>query len=111
MSNPRLPAHVEVAALIRAAQAAGGFATVLAKGERDAGAILVVTADRGDNQCLWERMPRLDGRRIFEQVRSAGDDARHFADYLARRTSSDPDAWLIEVDVRDSERLVAQFGH
>ena len=38
----RLPAHVEVAGLIRAVEAAGGFATVIAKGERDAGTLLVV---------------------------------------------------------------------
>ena len=38
----RLPAHLEVAGLIRAVEAAGGFATVIAKGERDAGTLLVV---------------------------------------------------------------------
>ena len=38
-SEPRLPARVEVTGLIRAVEAAGGFATVIAAGERDAGCI------------------------------------------------------------------------
>lgn len=42
----RLPAHLEVAGLIRAVQAAGGFATVLNKGEREAGTILIVLTEK-----------------------------------------------------------------
>lgn len=111
MSDARLPAHLEVAALIRAAEAAGGFATVLAKGERDAGSILVLTMERGGNARLWERMPRLDGRRIFEVVREqTSENKQDFAEHLARRTSRDRDSWLIELDVPNAERLVAEFA-
>ena len=57
--DARLPAHLEVAALIRQVNAEGGFAAVLAKGERDAGTILVVLAHNGGNPRLFERMPDL----------------------------------------------------
>lgn len=111
MSDARLPAHLEVAALIRAAEAAGGFATVLAKGERDAGSILVLTMERGGNARLWERMPRLDGQRIFEVVRKqTPENKEDFGEYLARRTGRDTDLWLIELDVPNAERLVADFS-
>ena len=111
MSVARLPAHLEVAALIRAAQGAGGFGTVIAKGERDAGTILVLTMERGGNARLWERMPRLNGQRVFEVVRTQEADKKSdFDDYLARRTARDRDLWLIELDVPNAERLVAEFA-
>ena len=111
MSDARLPAHLEVAALIRATEAAGGFAAVLSKGERDAGIILILTIESGGTARLWERMPRLDGRRIFEIVREQGADNKEvFDDYVARRTARDRDLWLVELDVADAERLVAEFG-
>ncbi len=111
MSDARLPAHLEVAALIRAAEAAGGFGTVISKGERDAGVILILTMERGGNARLWERMPRLDGHRMFEVVKEQTlESTSEFAEYLARRTSRDADLWLIELDVPNAERLVADFA-
>lgn len=111
MSETRLPAHLEVAGLIRATEAAGGFATVLSKGERDAGTILILTIERGGNARLWERMPRLDGRREFEVVREQDSENKDdFEKYLARRTERDSDLWLIELDVPNGERLIAELA-
>lgn len=111
MSGDRLPAHLEVSALIRSAEAAGGFAAVLAKGERDAGVILILTIERGRNARLWERMPRLDGRLKFEVVREqSSENSVDFEDYLTRRTARDDDLWLIELTVPDAERLIAEFA-
>lgn len=111
MSEGRLPAHLEVAALIRAAEAAGGFAAVLARGERDAGTILLLTLERGGRARLWERLPRLDGRRIFEVTREEAPEAPGvLADYLARRRASDPDSWLVELDIAEPERLIAELA-
>ena len=53
--DARLPTHVEVSGLIRAVEAAGGFATVLSKGERDAGTIALVALERGDVLCSLHR--------------------------------------------------------
>ena len=111
MSDARLPAHLEIAALIRSTEAAGGFATVVSKGEPDAGVILILTIERGGNARLWERMPRLDGKRMFEVVREqTTDNKQDFDDYLARRRARDRDIWLIELDVPDAERLIAEFA-
>ncbi len=112
MSDGRLPAHLEVSAMIRAVEAAGGFATVVAKGDREAGTILVLTIKRGGFARLWERMPRLDGTREFSLVRTQSIDNPHeFAEYLARRIARDPDCWVVELDIADAERFVAEFGH
>ena len=63
MDEARLPAHLEVSGLVRQVQAAGGFAMVLNKGERDAGTIMVITCEKGRNFRAWERMPQPDGER------------------------------------------------
>lgn len=111
MTGARLPAYLEAAALIRAAEVAGGFGVVLSKGDRDAGVILVLTIDKGRNPRLWERMPRLDGSRAFECVRTQdADEVDALADYLKRRQARDSDLWLIELDVAEPERLIAEFA-
>ncbi len=104
----RLPAHLEVSGLIRAVEAAGGFAVVLSKGERDAGTILILAQDRGTNAKLWERMPQLDGSRSFICTRE--EDAEkpgEFSDYVTKRGLQDPDCWVIELDIPNSEQFIA----
>ncbi|MEE4290031.1 MAG: DUF1491 family protein [Erythrobacter sp.] len=104
----RLPAHLEVASLIRLAEANGGSAMVLAKGERDAGTILVITMLRGENARLYERMPQLDGTRSFVPTKQQDpENAQDFNDYLDRRRAQDPDIWIIEVDIDEAERFIA----
>ncbi|MBD2843198.1 DUF1491 family protein [Erythrobacter rubeus] len=109
MSEPtRLPAHLEVSSLIRSAEANGGIATVLSKGERDAGTILLVTMYRGENVRLFERMPQLDGSRTFMATKSQDPEKKHeFSEYLNRRSEQDPDIWVIELDIDNPERFIA----
>lgn len=103
----RLPAKLEVSGLIRAAQAAGGFAAVLHKGEPEAGTILLVALENGGIARLFERMPQLDGTRkwVESKVQDA-DDKREFDTYLARRSAQDRDVWIVELDVVNPERLI-----
>lgn len=106
----RLPAHLEAGAIMRLAETEGGFATVLAKGERDAGTILLVTLCRGKGAVLYERMPQLDGSRKFLAAkRENPENPTEFSEYLARRRAQDSDIWLIEVDIVDAERFVARL--
>jgi hypothetical protein len=109
--DARLPAHLEAGAILRLAESQGGFGTVLAKGERDAGTILLVTLCRGTGAVLFERMPQLDGSRLFVATkRENSENVQEFSEYLARRRSQDADIWLIEVDIADPERFVAQLN-
>ena len=106
--DARLPAHVEVSGLIRAVESAGGFAMVLQKGERDAGTILVLTTQNGRNTRLWERMPQLDGSRKFSCTREQdNENPREIDEYVGKRRRSDPDCWVIELDIENAERFVA----
>ncbi|QZD87031.1 DUF1491 family protein [Qipengyuania psychrotolerans] len=107
MEDARLPTHLEVSGLIRIVQAAGGFATVLHKGERDAGTLAVLTTQSGKNTMLWERMPQLDGSRRFVCTRMQDPEKKHeFDDYVRRRGEQDPDLWILELDGPEMERFV-----
>ncbi|RXZ64690.1 DUF1491 family protein [Pelagerythrobacter rhizovicinus] len=106
----RLPAHLEVAAILRLAESLGGFGTVVEKGERDSGTILLVTMFRGQAARLYERMPQLDGTRAFVLVREQStDNPAEFSEYLARRKRQDSDIWILEADIADPERFVASL--
>jgi hypothetical protein len=103
----RLPAHLEVSGLLRRVQGEGGFAMVLHKGEREAGTILVVCAEKGGNRRLFERMPSAAGHR--EWTISRAEDAENkfeFDEYLDRRMAQDPDLWMIELDIANGERFI-----
>jgi len=103
----RLPAHVEVGGLLRRVQQEGGFATVLAKGEPDAGTILIVLLERDGTQRAFERMPQADGTRAWNLARAFDpDDPASFSDWLARRRSQDSDLWIIELDIPQAERFI-----
>lgn len=107
----RLPAQLEVTALIRLAQAEGGFAAVLHRGEREAGTILVVILKHGANAALYERMPTIDGSRQWHCARvQDADNPAEFSDYLTRRGQQDPDSWIVELDVPHGERLIGLAG-
>lgn len=105
--DARLPAHLEVAGLIRQTQAGGGFASVLQKGEREGGTILVVLRERGANARIYERMPGLDGTRKWHQSKhQTTDKSQEIDDYLDRRAAQDDDLWIVELDIANGERLI-----
>ncbi|GMN12872.1 DUF1491 family protein [Altererythrobacter sp. MTPC7] len=107
MTDSRLPAHIEIGAIRRLVEGQGGFASVLFKGERDAGTILLLTMQNGSSAQLWERMPQMDGTRSWtpivpKTVENEGD----FTDYCRKRHGSDPDLWVLEADVADPAQFV-----
>jgi len=109
--DARLPAHLEIAGLIRRVQVDGGFAAVLKKGERDAGTILVVLAENGENARLFERMPQLDGSRAWAcSMVQTPENKSEFAEYIERRGSQDPDVWIVELDIADGERFIGKIA-
>lgn len=100
----RLPSGVLVSALLRRVAAAGGFATVLARGDAEAGAILVLATERGGAPQLLERGLGPDGRSVLVDSTPAED----IEEYCRRRRSNDPDLWLIELDIAAAPQLAAE---
>jgi hypothetical protein len=103
----RLPAHLEVSALLRRVQGEGGFAAIIQKGEREAGTIMVLLCEHGKNSRAYERMPQLDGTRNWSRSKTENPDNKaDFADYVARRGQQDADMWIVELDIAQGERLI-----
>ncbi len=107
----RLKSRFLIDLLIRRAEAAGGFATVLAKGDDDSGVILVQCSERGAPGPLLERRFAPSGHYIWEAV-GPGDpkDGESRANYQERRQKADPDLWIVELDIADAPRLVAEWA-
>ena len=103
----RLPARLEVASLIRLAQNGGGFAAVLKSGDEQGGTILLVLTERGENPRVYERMPQLDGSRVWHCSKSQDvENKDNITEYLDRRSNQDGDLWIVELDIVNGERLI-----
>jgi hypothetical protein len=101
-----LATGVAVSLMLRRTQEAGGFATVLHRGGAENGGILVICADRGAPTALMER--QLGANFAYEWRATGPDSPEKWTDYVAARQKSDPDLWVIELDVTDSQRFVAE---
>ena len=102
--NDRLPAKVLVSATLRRVSVAGGFGTVLAKGDEQAGGVLIVAVERGGTPRLLERGIGPDGRPGLIDSTPADD----LDGYWRRRRQRDPDLWVIELDIPDAQRFAAE---
>ncbi|MEO5598744.1 MAG: DUF1491 family protein [Novosphingobium sp.] len=106
MEEARLPAHLEATALIRQVQGAGGFATVIQKGDADAGTFLLVLVENGRKPRLFERMPQADGVRKWQCTLEAAEFTEEINAYLSRRANQDADLWVLELDIAHGERFI-----
>ncbi len=110
MSDERLPAALEAAALVRRVTADGGFAAILKRGDPDRGSLLLVVSSRGMYcACLQRTLDFTRDSYVWTRVgpeRSVGSaDSTRFLDQQAR---FDPDMWQIELDVAEPERFIAE---
>ena len=105
----RLASHVVVQALIRRVNAQGGSAMVLARGDAEAGAVLILALERGENPRFFERGIGPEG--VPALVRSGPlqpEDPSEITDYWQRRRHRDPDLWVLELDTAEAERFAAE---
>jgi hypothetical protein len=111
MSTDRLPAALEASALIRLAEASGGFGMILHRGEPDSGTILIVILDnQGFGQThasAFERLPKADGTRGWALAKAQDTENKgEFESYLTRRIAQDRDLWVVELTIAEGERFV-----
>jgi hypothetical protein len=105
----RLPAHVEASAIMRRAEAEGGFAAVLRKGDPDRGALTLIVRGRGELRGLLERElgPDFTYRWAFREAEE-GPGSANLNELIARKERFDTDFWLIELDIAEPERFIAE---
>ncbi len=105
----RLPSAVLVTALLRQVHDAGGSAMVLAKGDLQAGAILIVACEKGQGFKILERGVGPNGRvELVSPHTVAVDDADAVTAYWKHRRARDPDLWVLELDIPEAERFAAE---
>lgn len=96
--------------MLRQVEVEGGFGAVLKRGEREAGTILVVITQRGENARIFERMPDPEGGRKWHCLRSQdSENKQEIDDYLSRRMRQDDDLWIVELDSADAERFIVSY--
>lgn len=107
--NARLSTDIEVGGIVRRAEGNGDFATILRRGDKERGSLLLIVASRGRHFGCLERILDLDGA---YQWRSTGPsesaEPQEVASFLANRARFDEDMWIIELDVADPERFTAE---
>jgi hypothetical protein len=107
--SARLPSGVVVSALLRRVNDSGGLGMVLAKGDAQAGSILVLARENGANPRFLERGLGFDGAETLVASGPQGaDNEEEVSNYWARRRRSDPDLWVIELDIAAAERFAAE---
>ena len=108
----RLTPQILVAVLRRLAEAEGGSAVVVQRGHDQAGGLLVVLTRRGEATHLVERRTGWEGELSWDArpIESESPENRHsFNAMLQRRIDTDDDLWVLELDIADGERFVAQM--
>ena len=109
MSDARLPAHLEAASLLRRARSAGGFGTIIAKGDRDRGALILLIADRGSHFACLERGLTPSGAYAWQTIGpTRGALAAEVSAWCSKRCDFDRDSWVIELDIPQPERFIAE---
>jgi hypothetical protein len=107
--TPRLTASMLVSVLVRRVHAAGGSAMVLARGDAEAGAVLLDCHERGVRTGFRERVLGLDGSYAWQPVGPAADSVPDdIAAWVDRRRDRDPDLWIVELDIANAERFAAE---
>ena len=108
--EPRLQSSVLVSALIKRAEAEGGFAVVVAKGDSSAGSILVILVERGGKARFLERVLQPKGSYAWQDGGEVVVNDEEAKKFLAKRRKFDPDLWILELDVPSVERFTAQMN-
>lgn len=106
--SDRLPISIAVGALLRRVNDAGGMAMVRARGDAQAGAVLVLI-DEGSIVRAVERGIGAAGKAALIEAWRAQDDGDSVEDYWRRRRARDPDLWVIELSIPPSIPAAERF--
>lgn len=101
-----LKASIWVGALLRRAQTAGAFATLIYKGDVDAGTVLVKTL-QSDTICrLYHPVRDMQGERIWH-VYGPYEESQ-IDDYIQNRRHTDPDIWVVEITDKSGQHFITE---
>lgn len=102
--------HVWVSALVRRAQLAGAFATIVQRGDDERGDVLVkVTSARGQARAYVPAFTP-DGPTEFETLNLDGesDDEVAVDAVIRKRCEFDRDLWVVEIEDREGRHFLTE---
>jgi hypothetical protein len=106
----RLTSAMQVALVMRLVQAQGGAAMLLKRGEEERGSILIASLEKGEITGVYERILTRTSAYQWDRVGpQVIEKPQEIDDFLERRKARDPDLWLIELDIPNAERFIAQL--
>ena len=87
----------------------GGFATIIKRGDDDRGSLILIVAERGLPKALIERRMGSDFQYRWTVIATPDDaNPEKFRESTDKQVRFDADCWLIELDVADAERFIAE---
>jgi hypothetical protein len=103
----RLKSGIWVQALIRRCDLAAIGCAVVARGDSDAGAVLVKFSDRNARCTVLAQTRRPDGTLVWMRATGPEPVIETEADaYIARQRRRDPDLWVVEVESAAPETVL-----
>jgi hypothetical protein len=105
-----IPAHLWVSALLRRAQIAGAFATIVHRGDEDRGDVLVKVSPERGKAALYAPAFNPDGPTEFERLPAGVTDPSEIdVDALIqKRLKADRDLWVIEIEDREGRSFIVE---
>ncbi len=102
-----LSAEVWIAALIRRVEAAGSFATIARRGERQFGAVLVKVYNLKTRETYVLREAQRGEETVWMRPVDMSDEAG-LDDWIARQARFDPDLWVVEIEDGDGRHFLTE---
>jgi hypothetical protein len=106
----RLKTSLFANALLRQVHARGGSGVVIRKGDPTSGALLLICAEKAQITAVYDYVLDPSGHYVLANLpRHLFDSAQAFDSFCKGRERFDPDLWIIELDISNAERFIADF--